>query len=98
MYAVTSYTIATVIWYVAGCIYSSLFSRVDVWIMAATCYCNSKMQHTNYTTEYAAELLENLNQDKLAPVHPLNTGLATLYGCNLILYELTIGRYVILTT
>ena len=50
---------------------------------------NSKMYNTPTTdaTEDAAELLEELDQNKLAPVYAFNTGLAALYSCNTLLYE-----------
>ena len=92
MHAVTSCTIATYRDIVHGRVYSSLLIRwVDAWIIAATHH-NSKMYNTLTTvlpdaTEDAAELLEELDQNKLAPVYAFNTGLAALYSCNTLLYE-----------
>ena len=40
--------------------------------------------------EDAAKLLKELDQ-KLAPVYAFNTGLAALYSCNMLLYELNMG-------
>ena len=90
MHAVTSCTIATFRDIVRGRVYSSLLIRwVDAWITGATHH-NSKMYNTLTTpdaTEDAAELLEELDQNKLAPVYAFNTGLAALYSCNTLLYE-----------
>ena len=83
-------TIATYRDIVRGRVCSSLLIRwVDAWITAATHH-NSKMYNTPTTpdvTEDAAELLEELDQNKLAPVYAFNTGLAALYSCNTLLYE-----------
>ena len=89
-YSNYSCTIATYRDIVRGRVYGSLLIRwVDAWITAAIHH-NSKMYNTPTTpdaTEVAAELLEELDQNKLAPVYAFNTGLAALYSCNTLLYE-----------
>ena len=65
---------------------SLLISRVNAWIMAATHYITVRC-NTLTTMEDAAEILEELDQNKLVLVYALNTGLAEMYNCNTILYE-----------
>ena len=88
MHAVTSCTIATYRDIVRGRVYSSLLiCRVDAWIIAATHH-NSKMYNTLTTCNgRRSQLLEELYQNKLAPIYAFNTGLAALYSSNTILYE-----------
>ena len=90
MHAVTSCTIATYRDIVRGRVYSSLLIRwVDAWITAQhtiTVRCITQKLLPD-ATEDAAELLEELDQNKLTPVYAFNTGLTALYSCNTLFYE-----------